>query len=77
MTTNNNNKYQGSVVGTPSLTIIGTTSDDAGRYVCYAVNAVGTGSSGITTLNIDGGKTKLCTVFFYQIVDSLVGFPND
>ena len=65
MTTNNNNKYQGSVVGTPTLTIVGTTSDDAGRYVCYAVNAVGTDSSGITTLNIDGGKqNNYCFIFY-------------
>lgn len=70
MTTNNNNKYQGSVVGTPSLTIIGSFSDDAGRYVCYAVNAVGTGSSGITTLNIDGGKKNYVLFFFVFFLSS-------
>ncbi|XP_052061299.1 hemicentin-1-like isoform X6 [Mytilus californianus] len=54
MSTNNNQKYQGSTVGNPSLTILNTVSGDAGRYVCSASNAVGTGSSGTSTLDITG-----------------------
>jgi hypothetical protein len=36
MSTNNNNKYSGSTVQTPSLTIIGTVNEDEGNYVCSA-----------------------------------------
>ncbi|XP_076112262.1 hemicentin-1-like isoform X2 [Mytilus galloprovincialis] len=54
MGTNNNQKYQGSTVGNPSLTILNTVSGDAGRYVCSASNAVGTGNSGTSTLDITG-----------------------
>ncbi|XP_076082584.1 uncharacterized protein LOC143053681 [Mytilus galloprovincialis] len=59
MSANNNLKYQGSTVETPSLTILNTVSGDAGRYVCSAKNAVGTGSSGTTTLKITGALPKV------------------
>ena len=55
LSTNNNNKYQGSTTGVPSLTILSTVNGDAGQYRCNAVNAVGTGTSGTTTLDITGG----------------------
>lgn len=55
MGTNNNNKYQGATQSSPSLTILNTVAADAGRYVCYGVNIVGTGQSGTTTLDITGG----------------------
>jgi hypothetical protein len=52
----NINKYSGSTVGNPSLTIFNTVSDDIGVYRCLANNVVGTGQSQDTTLTVDGGE---------------------
>lgn len=65
MGTNNNNKYQGSTVSNPSLTILNTVAADSGRYVCYAVNIVGTGQSGTTTLDITGGKVTILYIILF------------
>ncbi|VDI02517.1 hemicentin, partial [Mytilus galloprovincialis] len=54
MSTNNLNKYSGSTVQSPSLTIISTTEADQGNYVCSATNSAGTGSSSQTFLNVVG-----------------------
>ncbi|CAG2194109.1 HMCN [Mytilus edulis] len=54
MSTNNFNKYSGSTVQSPSLTIISTTEADQGNYVCSATNSAGTGSSSQTFLNVVG-----------------------
>ncbi|XP_052103233.1 hemicentin-1-like [Mytilus californianus] len=40
-----NSRYTGSSVSTPSLTITNLNSNDAGNYICLAVNSVGTGQS--------------------------------
>lgn len=56
ITVTNNNKYSGSTLNTPSLTITGTTAADAGSYRCLAENSVGTGQSQITVLNVAGSK---------------------
>ena len=53
---NNNNKYSGSTVDTPSLTIRNADNSDEGNYVCYATNVVGTGSSSQTFLDVIGRK---------------------
>ncbi|XP_069133868.1 hemicentin-1-like isoform X9 [Argopecten irradians] len=47
-------KYSGSTVGTPSLTITGAASVDAATYVCTATNSVGEGRSGQTSLSVTG-----------------------
>lgn len=54
MTANNFSMYSGSTVQSPSLTIISTTHADIGDYVCFATNAVGTGSSSQTFLDVIG-----------------------
>ena len=56
MGTNNNNKYSGSTVQTPSLTITGATAGDEGNYVCSATNSVGTATSSDTFLDVVGSK---------------------
>ncbi|XP_069107396.1 basement membrane-specific heparan sulfate proteoglycan core protein-like [Argopecten irradians] len=45
-------KYSGSTVSSPSLTITSASSNDASDYTCSATNAVGTGTSGQTTLTV-------------------------
>lgn len=54
--TNNNKKYSGSTVSTPSLTITNAQNSDKGNYVCYATNLAGTGSSNQTFLDVVGSK---------------------
>jgi hypothetical protein len=55
----NNNKYSGSTVNTPSLTISSADNSDGGYYTCYATNSIGTGQSQNTFLNVVGSKYKL------------------
>jgi hypothetical protein len=50
------NKYSGSTVSTPSLTITNAQNSDEGNYVCYATNLAGTGSSSQTFLDVVGSK---------------------
>ena len=52
---NGDSGYQGSTVGSPSLTINFATTGSNGVYKCFATNALGTGSSNPTTLTITGG----------------------
>lgn len=51
---NNNNKYGGSTLNVPSLTIFNAANSDQGDYVCRATNQFGTGSSQTTTLTVTG-----------------------
>jgi hypothetical protein len=53
---NNNNKYSGSTVNVPSLTIFSSAESDEGTYVCSAVNQFGTGTSTTTTLTVTGSE---------------------
>ena len=55
-TSTNTNKYSGSTVNTPSLTINNVAQSDAGSYRCLADNSIGTGQSQITVLNVAGSK---------------------
>ena len=50
----NTNKYSGSTVTTPSLTVLNADQNDEANYVCFATNAVGTGNSGETFLDVTG-----------------------
>ncbi|OWF56211.1 Titin [Mizuhopecten yessoensis] len=50
----NNNKYSGSTISNPSLTISNAEANDATVYTCSATNAVGTGTSGQTQLSVTG-----------------------
>jgi hypothetical protein len=52
------NKYSGSTVNSPSLTIINADQNDNGVYRCTASNNVGTGISSQTTLSVTGSKYK-------------------
>lgn len=54
-----NNKYGGSTVSSPSLTISNAVVADEGYYVCYAENSVGTGQSSQTFLDVIGSKLFL------------------
>ncbi|XP_071150175.1 hemicentin-1-like [Mytilus edulis] len=49
-----NNKYSGSDIITPSLTLFNSAQSDVGIYTCYAINGVGTGHSTTTTLTVTG-----------------------
>lgn len=51
-----NAKYSGSTVGSPSLIINNAVIDDEGFYICRATNAVGTGQSQQTFLDVIGSK---------------------
>lgn len=55
-TSTNTNKYSGSTVNTPSLTINNVAQSDTGSYRCLADNSIGTGQSQITVLNVAGSK---------------------
>jgi hypothetical protein len=48
------NKYTGSTVNTPSLTIHSADSSDVGYYTCYGTNSVGTGQSQEVHLDVVG-----------------------
>jgi len=62
-------KYTGSAVNTPSLTIYNAVQADEGYYICQATNAVGTGQSSQTYLDVVGSKYKtLCWVVMVVIV---------
>ncbi|XP_021345496.1 hemicentin-1-like, partial [Mizuhopecten yessoensis] len=50
----NGGKYNGGSVNTPSLFISSTSSSDIGSYTCQATNAVGTGTSSDTYLDVVG-----------------------
>ena len=52
---NGDSGYQGSTVGSPSLTINFATTGSNGVYKCLATNALGTGTSNPTTLTISEG----------------------
>lgn len=56
---NNNNRYTGGTVQTPSLTISPVEEVDRGSYKCEATNAEGTASSSPVFLNTVGGKNEL------------------
>lgn len=49
-------KYSGSTVNTPSLTITNAVQSDEGYYICQATNTVGTGQSSQTYLDVVGSK---------------------
>ncbi|CAG2253540.1 HMCN [Mytilus edulis] len=54
ITVTNNNKYSGSTVSSPSLTIFNVDNSDEGNYICYADNSVGTGQSSQSFLDVFG-----------------------
>ncbi|CAG2239104.1 HMCN [Mytilus edulis] len=47
-------KYSGSTIQSPSLTINNVDFSDEGNYICHATNAVGTGQSSQTFLDVTG-----------------------
>ena len=53
---NSNNKYNGSTVTGPSLTINNLVLTDEASYICFATNGVGTGQSAPTSVNVAGGN---------------------
>lgn len=55
ITVQNNNKYSGSTVQTPSLTILTADGNDVGEYICFATNSVGTGQSSRGVVAVTGG----------------------
>lgn len=55
-----NNKYSGSTITSPSLTIFNAAQNDVGIYTCFAINGVGTGHSTTTTLTVIGSKFFCC-----------------
>lgn len=57
--TTDTNKYTGSTVSTPSLTILSTELADTGSYTCFASNSVGTGQSTVTTLTVSGSRFRI------------------
>lgn len=61
------NKYSGSTVNTPSLTINNVVLSDEASYVCFATNGVGTGQSSQTTVDVAGGKEIFYMIRIYVI----------
>jgi hypothetical protein len=62
----NTNKYSGSTVSTPSLTVLNADQNDEANYVCFAVNSVGTGQSQQTFLDVTGSKFQLIEILTYR-----------
>ena len=60
------NRYTGGNVNTPSLTISNTVDSDEGYYICTATNAVGTGQSSQTYVDVTGSKYKI-TLFLLVV----------
>lgn len=52
----NSIKYVGGTSNTPSLTIQNVADSDEGNYICTATNAMGTGSSSQTNVDVTGSK---------------------
>jgi len=52
-------KYDGSTTISPSLTIYNIDMSDEGTYICHAANAVGTGQSLQTFLDVVGSEYVL------------------
>ncbi|XP_052674345.1 hemicentin-1-like isoform X2 [Crassostrea angulata] len=52
-------RYSGGSINTPSLTITGAVSGDAGVYVCSATNDAGKGVSGQTVLSVQGNLPQV------------------
>ncbi|XP_048778626.2 hemicentin-1-like isoform X2 [Ostrea edulis] len=52
-------RYSGSTINTPSLTITGAISSDGGVYVCSATNNAGKGVSGQTLLTVVGNRPSV------------------
>lgn len=59
----NTDKYSGSTVTDPDLTIKNLGSGDIATYVCFAANSVGTGRSNSSPLNVVGSK------YLYNFMD--------
>ena len=60
------NKYSGSTINEPSLTILNAQSRDAGTYRCTATNSVGTAQSVAAILN--GKYLQTCSLpHFFSI----------
>ena len=76
--TANQNKYSGSSVGTPSLTIGNVDFNDEAYYICFATNEVGTGQSAQTYLDVIGSKLLSISPFkfypFFTYVHLSFGF---
>lgn len=54
--TNVNNKYGGSSVSSPSLIVNAAEESDQASYICKVTNAIGTGISTATNLDVVGSK---------------------
>lgn len=57
-------KYSGSTVSNPSLTVLSASNADEGNYVCSATNSVGTSQSSQTFLDVLGGMSQKIKEFF-------------
>ena len=67
-----NNKYSGSTVNTPSLTISASENSDEGYYTCSATNIAGTGTSQQTYLDVVGSMSDL---FFFKLWSKPIHHP--
>ncbi|CAC5393170.1 HMCN [Mytilus coruscus] len=55
----NSNRYDGASITNPSLVIYNPDLSDEGNYVCYASNAIGTGNSQQTFLDVTGNTPNV------------------
>jgi hypothetical protein len=65
------NKYSGSTVNTPSLTVNSAEISDEGNYICTATNSIGTGQSSQTFLDVVG---SMYTNIFNTLMQVLSGY---
>lgn len=74
----NSNRYDGASITNPSLVIYNPDLSDEGNYVCYASNAIGTGNSQQTFLDVTGSMCLLeisfvnCYCYHFNFCKNLV-----
>lgn len=60
-------RYGGGTVASPSLTITNAQLGDEGDYRCSATNSIGSGQSGLASLDVVGSMFKLDMIASVQI----------
>ena len=70
-------QYNNGNIGTPALTILNAQNADEGYYICTATNAVGTGSSSLTYIDVTGSKYHINFLYIVLLNDLLIDWLID